>query len=178
MVLRRDANHMHSIILIGLPGAGKSTVGVVLAKALGIPFIDTDILIQERNHRMLQQILDEDGPDGFQRVEEETILSLPPCHAVIATGGSVVCSRDAMAFLKSAGIVVYLEIPYGEMERRLGNITTRGILLRPGQSLRDIYEQRVPLYRKYADLTVRCSSADFENVVGSVVRELGRLRVP
>lgn len=165
--------HQHrNIILIGMPGAGKSTVGVVLAKTLGMQFVDTDILIQERAGRMLQEILDEDGPDVFKRIEEETILSLQPRNAVIATGGSVVCSPDAMAHLKSGGVVVYLEIPYAEMEARLKNITTRGIVLLPGQSLREMYDERVPLYERYADLTVACSGGDLESVVENVIEAL------
>ncbi|MDK2915591.1 MAG: shikimate kinase [Euryarchaeota archaeon] len=165
-------HHHRNIVLIGMPGAGKSTVGVVLAKSLGMQFIDTDLLIQERAGRMLQEILDTDGPDAFKRIEEETILSLHPRRAVIATGGSVVCSEAAMAHLKSAGVVVYLEIPYDEMVRRLKNITTRGILLLPGQSLREMYDERVLLYERYADLTVACSDEDLESVVENVIEAL------
>ncbi|MDN7013142.1 shikimate kinase [Methanoculleus sp. FWC-SCC3] len=165
-------HHHENIVLIGMPGAGKSTVGVILAKTLGMQFVDTDILIQERAGRMLQEILDKDGPDAFKRIEEETILSLQPRNAVIATGGSVVCSPDAMAHLESGGVVVYLEIPYAEMEKRLKNITTRGIVLLPGQSLREMYDERVPLYEKYADLTVACSGEDLESVVGRVIEAL------
>ncbi|BBL69393.1 shikimate kinase [Methanoculleus chikugoensis] len=165
--------HYHeNIVLIGMPGAGKSTVGVVLAKSLGMQFIDTDILIQERTGKMLQEILDEDGADAFKRIEEETILSLHSSRAVIATGGSVVRSEAAMAHLKSEGVVVYLEIAYEEMEARLKNITARGILLLPGQSLREMYDERVPLYEKYADLTVACSGEDLESVVQRVVEAL------
>ena len=164
--------HHKNIILIGMPGAGKSTVGVILAKTLGMQFIDTDILIQERTGRMLQEILDTDGPDAFKRIEGETILSLHPSRAVIATGGSVVCSEAAMAHLKLEGLVVYLEIPYDEMTKRLRNITTRGIVLLPGQSLREMYDERVPLYEKYADLTAACSGEDLESVVGDVIRAL------
>ncbi|OPX67111.1 MAG: shikimate kinase [Methanoregulaceae archaeon PtaB.Bin056] len=163
---------MNTIILIGMPGAGKSTVGVILAKSLGLKFIDTDIMIQERTGKLLQEILDWEGPRGFGQIEEETILSLHPYHAVIATGGSVVCSRSAMAHLKSMGVVVYLKISFEEMERRIRNITTRGIVLLPGQSLRAMYDQRAPLYQEYADLTVECSDEDFETVVGKVIAGL------
>jgi len=165
-------HHHENIVLIGMPGAGKSTVGVVLAKALGMQFVDTDILIQERAGRMLQEILDEDGPDAFRRNEEEAILSLHLHHAVIATGGSVVYSEDAMAHLRSAGVVVYLEISYDAMVKRLKNITTRGILLLPGQSLRKMYDERIPLYERYADLTVACTGRDLESVIGSVIEAL------
>ena len=165
-------HHHRNFVLIGMPGAGKSTVGVILAKALGMQFIDTDLLIQERAARMLQEILDTDGPDVFKRIEEETILSLHPRRAVIATGGSVVCSEAAMAHLKSAGVVVYLAIAYDEMTKRLRNITTRGIVLLPGQSLREMYDERVPLYEKYADITVACSGGDLESVVRRVIEAL------
>lgn len=167
-------HQMQNIVLIGMPGAGKSTAGVILAKALGMQFIDTDILIQEQTGRMLQDILDEDGIDAFRLIEEEMILSLDSGRTVIATGGSVACSRDAMAHLKSQGVVVYLEISYGEMERRLKNITTRGIVLLPGQSLREMYDERVPLYEKYADVTINGVGEDIESVVGKVIRELGK----
>ena len=165
-------HHHENIVLIGMPGAGKSTVGVVLAKALGMQFVDTDILIQERAGRMLQEILDEDGPDAFKRNEEEAILSLHLHHAVIATGGSVVYSEDAMTHLRSAGVVVYLEISYEAMVKRLENITTRGILLLPGRSLREMYDERIPLYERYADLTVACTGGDLESVVGNVIEAL------
>ena len=165
-------HHHENIVLIGMPGAGKSTVGVVLAKALGMQFVDTDILIQERAGRMLQEILDKDGPDVFKRIEEEAILSLQPHRAVIATGGSVVFSGDAMAHLRSAGVVVYLEISYDAMVKRLKNITTRGILLLPGRSLREMYDERIPLYERYADLTVACTGGNLESVVGNVIEAL------
>ncbi len=165
-------HHHNNIILIGMPGAGKSTVGVILAKTLGMQFIDTDLLIQERAGRMLQEILNGDGPDVFRRIEEATILSLHPRHAVIATGGSVVCSGAAMAHLTSGGVVVYLEISYGEMVKRLRNITTRGIVLLPGQSLREMYDERVRLYEQYADLILACSDEDLEAVVRNVIEAL------
>ncbi|MCP1715478.1 shikimate kinase [Methanocalculus alkaliphilus] len=158
-----------NIILIGMPGAGKSTVGVILAKTLGMQFIDTDILIQQQSGRMLQEILDHDGPDAFRRMEEETILSLHPSNSVIATGGSVVRSRAAMEHLRSLGVVLYLEISFEEMERRIKNITTRGIVLLPGQSLRAMYLQRVPLYEEYADDIIPCSGEDLESVVSQIL---------
>ncbi len=162
--------HPHkNIILIGMPGAGKSTVGVILAKTLGMQFIDTDILIQQRSARRLQEILDEDGPDVFRQIEEEAILSLRPRNSVIATGGSVVWSRAAMEHLKSLGLVVYLEISFSEIERRIRNITTRGIVLMPNQTLRGMYDSRVPLYEQYADYTILCSGEDPESVVRSII---------
>ncbi|MGP8255199.1 MAG: shikimate kinase [Methanoregula sp.] len=163
---------MKNIVLIGMPGAGKSTVGVILAKTLGMTFVDTDIAIQEQAGRLLQEIIDSEGPDAFLATEEGTVLSIHCRNSVIATGGSVVFSRKAMDHLKKAGVVVYLEISCEEMIRRLKNITTRGIVLVAGQSLSDMYYERVPLYEKYADITVDCEEEDFEEVVGKVIGEI------
>lgn len=160
---------MTSIILIGMPGAGKSTVGVILAKALRKTFIDTDIVIQEDAGRLLQDIIDTEGPRAFLEIEESTILSGHFANAVIATGGSVVFSTRAMEHLKNSGVVVYLKISFEEMEKKLRNITTRGIVLVAGQGLREMYDQRVPLYEKYADRIIDCSDKDFETVVTKVI---------
>lgn len=164
---------MNNIILIGMPGSGKSTLGVILAKARGMKFIDTDIVIQEQTGRLLQVIIDTDGPEAFKRIEEETILSLE-CHdTVIATGGSVVFSGRAMDFLKSEGMVIYLTVSFEEMARRLMNITTRGIVLVAGENLQDMYNERIPLYERYAEITVDCSQDDFEACVEKVIDALG-----
>jgi shikimate kinase len=163
---------MKNIILIGMPGAGKSTAGVILAKTLGMKFTDTDIVLQENTGRLLQAMIDEEGPDAFLEIEEKTILSYHFHNSVIATGGSVVFSERAMEHLKSDGVVIYLHISFEEMARRLGNITTRGIVLAAGQSLQDMYTKRIPLYEKYADITIDCSDHDFETVVGKIMKEL------
>ncbi|ABS55774.1 Shikimate kinase [Methanoregula boonei 6A8] len=160
---------MKNIILIGLPGAGKSTTGVILAKTLGMGFIDTDILVQDRAGRILQEILDYEGPVAFLTTEEKAIISLNCTGTVIATGGSVVMSPKAIAHLKKTGVIVYLELSFAAMKRRLANITNRGIVLLPGQTLRHMFDQRVPLYENYADLTVRCSKKDAESVVQEIV---------
>lgn len=167
-----NTSPMKNIVLIGMPGAGKSTVGVILAKALRRHFIDTDLVIQEHAGRLLQDIIDTDGPDAFKTLEEKTVLSLHRQDTVIATGGSVVFSRLAMKHLKSQGVVVYLKISFEEMEKRLSNITTRGIVLSRGETLREMYDERIPLYGKYADITIECSDEDFETVVGKVMKEL------
>jgi shikimate kinase len=159
-----------------MPGAGKSTLGVILARTLGWRFIDTDIAIQDRTGRLLQEIIDRDGTDSFLATEEETVLSLRCSRTVIATGGSVVFSDRAMEHLKSSGPVVYLKIPFDEMVQRLNNITTRGIVLRPKESLHAMYSERVPLYEKYADITINCSGVPFEEVVGKVISEIGRVQ--
>ena len=155
-----------------MPSAGKSTVGVILAKTLGMNFIDTDIAIQENSRRLLQEIIDTDGPDAFKKIEEKTILSLHCHRAVIATGGSAVFSERAMEHLTQDGVVVYLKISFDEMEKRLRNITTRGIVLIAGQGLFDMYTQRIPLYEKYADITIDCSKDDFEIIVQKVIADL------
>jgi shikimate kinase len=167
---------MKNIVLIGMPGAGKSTTGVILAKALRRQFIDTDLVIQEFTGRLLQDIIDTDGPDAFKILEEETVLSLHYQRAVIATGGSVVFSGRAMQHLKSKGVVVYLKISFDEMEKRLRNITTRGIVLSRGETLQEMYDERIPLYEKYADITIECSDDDFETVVGNVISEMNNLK--
>ena len=171
---------MNNIIIIGMPGAGKSTMGVVLAKTLGRNFIDTDIVIQEHAGRLLQEIIDAEGPEAFLAIEEKTILSLHSLqyhNTVIATGGSVVFSTRAMEHLKVSGVVIYLKISCEEMVRRLSNITTRGIVLVAGQSLPEMYNQRIPLYEKYADITIDCSDDDFEHCIGNVIDELSGFQV-
>lgn len=160
---------MTNIVLIGMPGAGKSTVGVILAKVLGMNFIDTDLVIQERTGLRLQEIIDRDGPSEFMRIEEAAVLSLACRNTVIATGGSVVFSPLSMDHLKAGGTVVYLNVPFEEIEQRLGNIYGRGIVLLSNQTLRATYDGRIPLYEKYADITVDCAGLDFETVVGTIL---------
>lgn len=143
-----------SIILIGLPSSGKSTLGVLLAKSMGYKFIDADIVIQERQGRLLHEIIDELGTEGFIELENEINQSITDKKAVIATGGSAVYGEKAMEHFKTLGKVVYIKIPFETMEKRLGDYTHRGVAIKEGMTLRDMYEERIPLYEKYADITV------------------------
>lgn len=163
-----------NITLIGMPGSGKSTVGVLLAKTLGYRFLDADLLIQQQEGALLQDILDQRGVEGFLDVEEDVIRSLDCTGTVIAPGGSAVCREGAARRLKELGLVVYLHVPLAELERRISNITTRGIAMAPGQTLADVYAVREPLYRKYADLTVDVTGQNtLEETVAAVLEQLG-----
>lgn len=161
-----------NIILIGMSGAGKSTLGVLLAKALGMDFVDTDIMIQQQEKRLLQEIIDADGIEAFMKIEEDVIVGMEIRHSVVATGGSVVYSQRAMDALKRGGTVIYLSVPYEEVQKRVTNITTRGIVLKAGNSLQDAYEERRPLYERYSDIIVDCANLDIEQCVREMVEKL------
>ena len=155
-----------------MSGAGKSTLGVLIAKAIGKNFFDTDILIQQREGKLLQQIIDFDGLNRFMRAEERAILSLKIHGCVIATGGSVVYSERAMKHLKKRGTVIYLKVAFDELEGRLSNITNRGIVFKGTNDLRSVYEERLPLYEKYADITVDCTGCGVEDSVRVITQML------
>ena len=155
-----------------MPGSGKSTVGVLLAKALGYLFDDVDLLISRRAGKPLQKILDEDGLEYFLRLEEELGSTLDADRTVITTGGSMVLSEKAMAHLKSMGEVVFIDVPFAEIERRVTNIKTRGIVFHPNETLADVYRERLPLYERYADRTLRVGAGDtIEDTVDSFLRQ-------
>ena len=135
---------MDNVVLIGMPGAGKSTVGVVLAKRLGYGFIDSDLVIQEHTGMLLHQIMKEKGVDGFLKVENDVNASIKTDKSVIATGGSVIYGREAMAHLKRIGTVIYLKLGLASIEERLGDLKERGVAVRDGQTLEDLYAERVP----------------------------------
>ncbi|MDD3335432.1 MAG: shikimate kinase [Eubacteriales bacterium] len=156
---------MNNIVLIGMPGSGKSTLGVLLAKAMGRDFVDTDVLIQVKNGSRLQALLNRFGVDGFLKLEEQAVLELDVENTVIATGGSVVYSAAAMEHLRQNGIIVYLELPYEEIERRIRNLSTRGVALREGQTLRGLYDERIPLYQSAADVSFRQPTGSAESAV-------------
>jgi len=159
---------MDNIILIGMPGSGKSSVGVVLAKALGKGFVDVDLMIQAREGVLLQQILNDRGVEAFLDVESEVVRTVFCANSVIAPGGSCVCRSDAMEHLCKLGTVVYLRLSLGEVESRIHNLETRGIALQPGQSIADVYHYRTPLYERYAHVTVDADGQSLAETVESV----------
>lgn len=154
-----------NITLIGMPAAGKSTVGVLLAKRLGYSFVDVDIVIQNQEGKLLKEIIAERGLDGFLEVENRVNAQLSERESVIAPGGSVIYGKEAMENLKSQGVVVYLKISFEELTRRLGNVVDRGVVLREGMTLRDLYEERIAYFEKYADVTIDEEGKDFGEVV-------------
>jgi shikimate kinase len=167
-----EAARRSNVILIGMPGVGKSTVGVLLAKQLGLSFHDTDIGIQAAQGRSLQAIIDQDGVVGFREVEERCVLALACSRLVIATGGSVVYSRRAMAHLGAMGAIVHLELDAERLMLRLSNLKTRGVLRAPGQTIADLYRERQPLYRRYAHLLIDCRDRTPDSLVTCIVAQL------
>ena len=165
-----------SLVLIGMPGCGKSTVGVLLAKTLCMGFVDTDLVIQERERRSLQRIISEEGLAGFIAREKAAILSLDIRHQVIATGGSVVLCPEAMEHLRNSGFVIFLDVPLPQLERRIRNIRTRGIVLEPGQTLQDVEKLRRSLYLKYADHVLAAGGLGPEQMVDKVAAAFPRAR--
>ena len=161
---------MANIILIGMPGCGKSTVGVILAKTLGIGFVDTDLIIQQRENKLLQNIIDNDGIDFFLNCEAEAVKSLYCDNCVVATGGSVVYREDAIQHLKSNGKIIFLDVPLDEIKRRLNNINTRGIAAKKNKSIEDIYNERIALYNKYADVIIKTDGESLEKTVEKICK--------
>lgn len=159
-----------NIVLIGMPGCGKSTAGILLAKALGKDFLDTDVVMQAREGRFLQQILDEEGIDAFLERECRAVCSVQTQNTVIATGGSVVYGARAMEHLRENGRIVYIRLPYEEVVRRIHNLSSRGVALRPGETLEDEYARRCPLYERYADLTLDGAGSTLEESVDRLRR--------
>jgi shikimate kinase len=164
---------MNNIILIGMPGAGKSTLGVVLAKALGFDFVDTDLIIQSEQKDKLYRIIQKKGIEKFIEIENKTVASLRVENSVVATGGSVIFGKEAMENLKKLGTVVYLEVEEKEIEKRLSNIKTRGVVMKDGETVEEIYNTRTPLYEKYADITVSCEGLDLEKTVEQIINFVG-----
>jgi shikimate kinase len=158
-----------NLVLIGMPGSGKSTVGVLLAKAANRRFVDTDVLLQAQQGRSLQEIIRAEGLDAFKRIEEEHLLALDLTGHVIATGGSAVYSERAMTHLKTGGLIVHLDLSLERVERRLTNLHQRGLVIESGQTLADLYRQRAPLYRRWADVAIACDGLTQEEVVDRIL---------
>lgn len=165
----------NNIVLIGMPGVGKSTVGVILAKVLGYQFLDADLLIQEQEGKLLKDIIAEVGTEGFIQVENRVNASIDCTNTIIATGGSVIYGPEAMEHLKEIGTVVYLEVPFSILEKRLSDIKGRGVVLKDGQTLYDLYMERTPLYEKYADIRVSEEGLNVEETVSLLVSKLQNL---
>jgi len=163
-----------NIVLIGMPGVGKSTLGVVLAKELGFEFVDADLLIQKREKRLLKEIIADEGVEGFLKIENEVNAGISTTETVIATGGSVIYGQGAMEHLKEIGTVVYLKLDYETLDSRLGSLKGRGVVLKDGQTLKDLYNERVPLYEKYADVIVDEAGLDLEATLAAVLQGLNK----
>lgn len=159
---------MNNVILIGMPGAGKSTVGVVLAKKLGYRFLDSDLVIQEKCGKLLYQLIEERGEAGFLMLENEINVRIRGDRMVVATGGSAVYGKEAMAHFREIGRIVYLRLPYEELKERLGDLHERGVVIKEGSTLKDLYEERILLYEKYADLTIDCGGRDIRSIVEEI----------
>ena len=157
-----------NIILIGMPACGKSTVGVVLAKTMNKGFVDTDLLIQQKEGRRLQEIIDAEGNDYFRRVERSVLLDFNGSGQVVATGGSAVYFEDAMEHFRRDGVVVYLKVSLDNILERMNNIQTRGISIDKGQTIEELYLERAPLYEKYADITVDADGCTVEQVIEKI----------
>ena len=163
---------MNNIVLIGMPGVGKSTVGVILAKELGYQFVDADLLIQKQENRLLKEIIASEGVDGFIAIENQVNASIQAERTVIATGGSVVYGKEAMEHLKKIATVIYLKLSYQSLRKRLGNLKNRGVVLRNGQTLKDLYEERVALYEQYADVIIDEENKGIEETLQCIINEL------
>lgn len=165
---------MKNIVLIGMPGVGKSTVGVILAKIIGYRFVDSDLVIQELQSKLLKDIIASEGVDGFLKIENDTLKDINATSSVIATGGSAVYGSEAMTHLGKIGTIIYLRLPFEEIDARLGDIKGRGVVLREGQTLKDLYVERCLLYEKYADIIVDETGLSIEDTVAKIVSELER----
>ncbi|MCH4185000.1 MAG: shikimate kinase [Eggerthellaceae bacterium] len=160
-----------NVVLIGMPGAGKSTLGIVVAKILNYAFVDADLLIQNQCDKTLQKIIDACGPEGFIEVENEVLCNFEGTHTVVATGGSAVYSDEAMKHLKSIGKVIYIKVSLDELRNRLGGLYERGVVMKHGigMSLSDLFDERRPLYEKYADVTIDIDGLDVHDAACKLV---------
>ena len=156
-----------------MPGAGKSSVGVILAKALGYEFIDTDLVIQHREKRLLREFIADEGNEGFLAIENEVNATLEADESVIAPGGSAIYGKEAMEHFKEIGTIVYLKLSYEDLAKRLGNLKGRGVVLKEGQTLKDLYDERSKLYEQYAEITVDESGRDIQGTILALREQIG-----
>lgn len=163
---------MNNIILVGMPGSGKSTVGVILAKTLGMDFVDTDLIICKKEGTTLQKIIENSGLEYFEKAENSAGCELECSNTVVATGGSMVLYEEAMRHLKEMGKVVFIDVELSELQRRITNITTRGITFKKGETLADVYAFRRSFYENYADITIKISSSALEETVEKIISKL------
>ena len=164
-----------NIVLIGMPGAGKSTIGVLLAKAINYQFIDTDLIIQNRTNMKLFELINKTGINTFLKIEEDILSELTYKKTVIATGGSAVYGEKAMKHLSENGHIIYIKLSCEEIKKRVNNIKTRGIAMSNGSSIEDVYEERIALYDKYADIIVDCENMNIEESVNKIMMEINNL---
>lgn len=163
----------NNIVLIGMPGVGKSTVGVILAKVLGYQFMDADLVIQETEGKLLSEIIEEAGAEGFIEIENRINSRIDTEYTVIATGGSAVYGKEAMQHFKEMGIVIYLSLPYDKLSRRLSDIRGRGVVLKEGQNLQELFVERRPLYEKYADYIIEEQGLGIEETIDKIMELKG-----
>lgn len=166
-----------NITLIGMPASGKSSIGIVLAKRLGKKFVDTDLIIQEKYGKLLKELIKEYGDDGFREIENRVNSELELENSVIAPGGSVIYGKQAMEHLKNISTIIYLDLSYNAVKSRLGDLKERGVSLKSGQSLRDLYKERVPLYKKYADITINEMKKSMPRVIDEILDVLDMERI-
>ncbi len=162
----------NNIILIGMPGAGKSTVGVILAKRIGFHFIDTDLIIQAREKCRLQQIIDIQGLEKFRQIEEQMLLNLHPEHSVVATGGSVIYCEKGLEALGKTGILIYIQVSLTALQKRIADMGQRGLVMAKEQTFKHLYQERTPLYEKFANLTIPCGEINAEQVAARIEKEI------
>jgi len=165
----------NNIILIGMPGAGKSTVGVILAKRIGFHFIDTDLLIQAQEKCRLQQIIDTQGLENFRKIEEQMLLKLHTEHSIIATGGSVVYSEKGLEALGKTGLLIYIQVFLTALQKRIADMGQRGLVMAKEQTFEQLYQERTPLYEKFAKLTISGEGINAEQVAAMIEKEIERL---
>lgn len=163
---------MNNLILIGMPGAGKSTVGVVLAKRMGYRFLDSDLVIQEHEGKLLCELIAENGTEKFLKIEEKINASIEAEHTVIATGGSAVYGQTAMEHFQKIGKIVYLKLNYENLQKRLGDLSERGVAMKEGQTLADLLTERTPLYEKYGEIRIDCDEKEIKEIAAEIMERL------